>query len=115
MHTNRNRYEVRLDAYTRVCLTAITVLLTLVIIGLWADHAPLADQAHAKARGTFVESGTQAQLVALVKAQQKTVAKLDQLLGLLKSGQVKVRLVDADARAAQAKGGKNASKPARKP
>jgi len=97
------------DAYTRVCLTAIAVLLTVLIVGLWADHAPIAGQAHAK--GAFVDSGMQSQLVAMVKAQQKTTAKLDQLIGVLKSGQVKVHVVNADARKAPGKGEKDVAKP----
>lgn len=110
MSTNRKRHEVRLDTYSQLCLTAIAVLMTVLIIGLWADRAPLASQAQAK--GPFMESGTQTQLVAMVKAQQKTVAKLDQLLSVLKSGQVRVRIVNAGS--AGAKGAKNASPPAGK-
>ena len=43
----RARITVRVDWYTRVCLTVIAVLLTVVIIGLWTDGVQLAPTARA--------------------------------------------------------------------
>ena len=105
MDTNKQRYEVRMDTYTRVCLTAIAVLMTVLIVGLWADHVPLAGKV--QAAGAFVESGTQTQLVEMVKAQKLTAAKIDQLIAVLKSGQVTVKLVNSDGSAVKPEGAKN--------
>ena len=90
MEKNSETLKVRVDWYTRTCLTAIAVLLTVLIIGLWADHTPQAPRASAK---PFVESGTQAQIIQVVKAQDRTTAKLTELIALMRSGQVKVEVV----------------------
>lgn len=80
---------VRVDAYTRVCLTAIAVLLTVVILGLWADGVPTAGEL--RAADKFLDSA--AQRKAIMEQQKQTNAKLDVLIGLFKDGQAKVRLV----------------------
>ena len=90
MNENKEKMKVQMDGYTRGCLTIIAVLLTVLIIGLWANHTPLAG--HATAKGPFLDNSTQAQLVDLVKAQNKTTAKLDQMLQLLSSGRLRVRI-----------------------
>ena len=95
MDNNRRSMRIRVDTYTRVCLTAIAVLLTVLIIGLWADHAPLADSA--RAEGPFLASGAQAQLVELLKAQQQTRSGVSELVSLLKTGQAKVQLIKPQA------------------
>jgi len=82
------KIEIRVDGYTRLCLTAIAVLLTVLVVGLWAE-APLASPA--QAGDTFGDTG--ARIAAQLEAAQKTNAKLDELIGLLTSGQVKVQLV----------------------
>ena len=89
MGKDKHTLRIRVDAYTRLCLTVIAVLLTVLIVGLWADRPPLAEQAWAK--GPFLESGSQIQLVQMVKAQDKTIAKLNELVGLFRSGQAKVQ------------------------
>ena len=94
MRDNGEKLPVRTDAYVRVCLTAIAVLLAVLVVGLWGDHAPPAVAAPA-ARGPFLDSSTQTQLVELVRAQEKTTAKLDELLRLFKSGRVKVQLAES--------------------
>lgn len=94
---DNERIHVRLDTYTRVCLGAITVLLTVLIVGLWAQM-PLAGTAGA-ADTTFAPSLTS------YKAQEITNAKLDELIALLKDGSVKVQVV-GEARDA---GGGNAT------
>ncbi len=95
MNNEKQTLPVRMDGYTRFCLTVIAVLLTVMIIGLWADKVHLAETANAKAKGSFVESSTKAHMIRLVKAQDKTTAKMDELIRLLKSGQVKVTVTEA--------------------
>lgn len=104
MGKEKETFRVRVDGYTRVCLTVIAVLLTVLIVGLWADHTPSADQA--RAAKPFVETGTQAQIVLLVRAQDRTTAKIAELITLLKSGQVKVQI---DQKGGKSAGGSNAS------
>jgi len=101
MDRSNETFKVRVDWYTRTCLTAIAVLLTVLILGLWADYTPQAQQASAKQ--PFVETGTQAQIVEMVKAQDRTTAKLTELIALMRSGQVKVEVVGGEAKG----GGRN--------
>jgi len=108
--------RIRVDAYTRVCLTAITVLLTVLVIGLWADLAGLAGRA--QAAGKYADQSAKQALTegrwgtssapqqAVVAAQRKTNAKLDELMKLLKSGQVRVQMVAGGV----APGGENGRK-----
>ena len=102
MGKERETLKVRVDGYTRVCLTAIAVLLTVLIVGLWADYTPQASQAQGK---PFLDNSTTAELKAVVRAQDRTTAKITELITLLRSGQVKVK-VDGDPKAA---GGPNDS------
>jgi len=81
--------RVRVDTYTRVCLTAIAVLLTLMVVGLWADLAPMDGELGAAEK--FLDTSAQRK-VALEQAKQ-TNAKLDQLISMFSSGQAKVRVV----------------------
>ena len=80
---------VRIDNYTRVCLTFIAVLLTVLIAGLWAQ-VPLAGDA--RAAEPFIDAS--AQRFAAVKAQEQTNQKLDELIALLRSGDVRVQTVE---------------------
>ncbi|MFP4106723.1 MAG: hypothetical protein ACLFVU_11610 [Phycisphaerae bacterium] len=79
---------VRVDNYTRVCLTLIAVLLTVMVVGLWADHTP--DTEQAQAAQPFVNAS--AQRLAMVKQQQVTNEKLDKLVSLLQSGDLVVNV-----------------------
>ncbi len=103
MGKERETLKVRVDGYTRVCLTAIAVLLTVLIIGLWADYTPQAPQA--QATKPFLDNSTQAEIVQLIRAQDRATAKIAELITLLKSGQVTVKVAD-DGKAA---GGANGS------
>jgi len=98
MDKERGTLKVRVDWYTRACLTAIAVLMTVLIIGLWADYTPQGQSAFGGSAKPFVESGTQAQIIQVVKAQDRTTAKLTELIALLRSGQVKVEVVGAKAK-----------------
>jgi hypothetical protein len=80
------------DLYTRLCLTVIAVLLTVLIAGLWADGVRLAGPATAAEK--FLDSAAQRE--AIVKAQEQGTEKLDELLRLLESGKVKVQVVQQE-------------------
>ena len=84
--------HLRVDGYTRFCLTAIAVLLTVLIIGLWAEVIHPPGGAYA-AEPFGVDAG--AQRNAMIKAMGQTNTKLDELIGLLKTGRAKVQLVQA--------------------
>ncbi len=89
----RKTVTVHVDNYTRVCLTIIAVLLTVAIVGMWADRTPSVPSARAGELFADAAAGRQAQL----DATKETNQKLSDLIDLLKSGQVKVQTVsDAD-------------------
>ena len=90
MQNDRQKVQVRVDRYTRTCLTAIAILLTVLIAGLWAERARVADQADAGE--VLFDSGAQREDMVIV--QRKTNAKLDELIKVLRSGEVKVQLIE---------------------
>ena len=97
MGKERKTVRVRVDGYTRACLTVIAVLLTVLIVGLWADYTPSADQARAAVGlatpgKPFVDNSTKAEIQQVVRAQERTTAKIGELITLLSSGQVKVQV-----------------------
>ena len=94
--------KVRVDRYTRVCLTAIAVLMVVMILGLWADGNW---SSRAGAGDVLFDSSSQRN--AQIEAQQQTNAKLDELIKLLKSGEAKVQMADAGAVKSKASGGGN--------
>jgi len=94
MENSEKGIEVKVDLYTRFCLTAIAALLTLLVIGLWAEAVPTANQASAEPARVFGDSAAQRDEVAKLQAQ--TVEKLKELIDLLKSGEVKVQMVQPD-------------------
>ena len=114
MGKERKTLRVRVDWYTRACLTVIAVLLTVLIVGLWADYTPSAEPAaaaRAAASGKpFVDHSTQAEIAQVVRAQDRTTVKIGELITLLQSGQVKVQ-VSADP---SSKGGTDGSSKAGK-
>jgi len=91
---------VQVDWYTRLCLTAIAGLLTLLIVGLWADNLSLTGQAAAKdakyrdskAKSALYEGrwGTSSAPGKLAAVQQDTNKKLDELVSLFRTGKAKV-------------------------
>ena len=116
MNDNTNT-TVRVDGYTRFCLTAITVLLTLVVIGLWADHDAFTSQARAEkykddaAKRAFSEGrwGTSSAANKLAAAQESTNKRLDELIALFRDGEAKVRIVEG-SKGSKSSGGSNVRK-----
>ena len=88
----KKRIEIRVDAYTRICLTAIAALLTVTVLGLWCQAGPLASSVSAAGPGTDGFGDMGARVAAQLEAANKTNAKLDELIALLTSGKVKVQL-----------------------
>ena len=90
---------VHIDGYTRFCLSAIVVLLTILIVGLWAN-GPASDVSDASAAAKESKSGrstlnlidARAQRVGTLKAAQKTNKQLDKIIALLKSGEIRVSI-----------------------
>jgi hypothetical protein len=99
MSEQRERVIARIDGYTRFCLTAIVVLLTVMIVGLWAQTAT---PSPASAAEPFDPKSTRNN--EIVSAQEKTTAKIDELIALLKSGEARIQVT-----AEGEKGGSNAS------
>ncbi len=79
------------DGYTRFCLTAIVVLMTIMIVGLWAERSPTGDMANAAER---YQRQSVLGLSDMVRVQERTIAKLDEIQKLLESGNVKVQVVE---------------------
>jgi len=95
MDARKQSVQVRVDPYTRVCLTVIAVLMTVLIVGLWADGPPSAEPAMGRARapGTpFVNAGQQRE--RMIEALTKNTAKIDQLISLFQSGKARVQIAD---------------------
>ena len=84
----RKAVRVLVDNYTRICLTVIAGLMTVLIVALWA-HAPIGDQAYAV---DGIVTGAE-QRTSMIDLQKVTNQKLDELIDLFKSGQVKVQVV----------------------
>jgi low affinity Fe/Cu permease len=87
---NDKPMTVRVDRYTRFCLTAIAVLLTLTVVGLWNDAGPRPPSA--QAAEPFGDAGGQRD--AMLRSQDKTNSKLDELITLLRNGEAKVQVVE---------------------
>jgi hypothetical protein len=89
------RWQV--DGYTRFCLTAIVVLMTVMVVGLWAERVPLAGQVVAAGSANKPVDRYQPtsvlELGDLIRAQEQTNGKLEELKKLLESGDVKVQVV----------------------
>ena len=89
--------KVRVDAYTRVCLTAIAILLTVVVLGLWADvrvSSHVRGQEAVSRENRYIPRSS-LDIGEMLAQQQQTNQKLDQLIKLLETGSAKVQVVDA--------------------
>jgi hypothetical protein len=110
MEDARRKIQVRVDGYTRVCLTAIAALLTVLVIGLWAEAPATAPRAGAAEAPKATFGDTAAQRQEQLKAVQQTNEKLDELIRLLKTGTAKVQLVEKAPE--KARGGNHAAEKA---
>ena len=95
MSKEKQRVQLRVDWYTQVCLTVIAALLTVLIIGLWADGVNPAREA--RGAGGIPDSGLQRK--QMIKALEDGTAKLDRLIGLFESGKAKVQVMEGGGKA----------------
>lgn len=106
MERPERNVRIQVDGYTRVCLTAIAVLLTLTVIGLWSDRGPSVGQAGAGVvSAKSINRDTSADAVepkpniqvsstaGLRDEMEKVGARMQELQALLRSGEVKVQVV----------------------
>ena len=113
MKRTQHRIRIKVDGYTRFCLTAIMVLLTVMVVGLWADGMPSAREAGAQ--GTLPPQQQQMRyqprstidIGEMVGLQTQTNDKLEEIRKLLESGNVKVQVVESAAPAKQTGGNSN--------
>jgi hypothetical protein len=95
MSHTQDKVVVRVDGYTRVCLTVIAALLTVLIAGLWAQGVPAARDAAAASAPPPAPAGIPdagGQRDRMVRELERVTAKLDQLIGLFESGKAKVQV-----------------------
>jgi len=101
--SNGEQTIVKVDWYTRACLTAITVLLTVLVIGLWADLSTPASQGAPPPAGYKDETskdavyegrwGTSSASGKQAAIQTETNNKLDELIKMFKNGDARVKVV----------------------
>ena len=93
-----NSTVIRIDAYTRVCLTIIAVLMSVLIAGLWADGVPSPAEAMGQDRNqsspSFGDSASQRKV--LIEAQNRTTERLEELVTLFTTGKAKVQVTEQD-------------------
>lgn len=89
-----------IDRYTRLLLTAITVLLTVIAVELWAERPPLIGDAQAQ----IPDSGLQRNL--LIDEAQRTNKLLAEILAHLQNKPIKVKSVDTDKSDGAARSGR---------
>lgn len=82
---------VKVDGYTRACLTAIAGLLTVLILALWAQ-VPLAGKAEA-VEGIVTGAEQRSTQIDIMK---ENTAKLTELIQLFKDGEAKVTIVQKE-------------------
>jgi|GEM_PF-3590586 len=95
MH-GRTNIQIKVDWYTRCCLTVIAALLTLVVVGLWTDVGPRVERQAAAQSSTppdgFMNPGKQR--VGLEEQQKNTNERLSELIRLFQTGNAKVQVTD---------------------
>ena len=93
-----NNTVIRIDAYTRVCLTTIAVLLSVLIAGLWAEGvsgpAEAMGQDNSQPKKLFIDSASQRK--ALIEAQNRTTERLEELVTLFTTGKAKVQITEGN-------------------
>lgn len=91
MSKTQREVEIRVDVYTRCCMTVIAVLLSVLIVALWAQPLPVSGQAIAAPSAGIPDAGRQRQI--MIKELEKNNSKLEQLIRLFESGKAKVQVV----------------------
>ena len=78
-----------IDRYTKMVLTVIAVMLTLVAIGMWHEQTP---SVVTPVYAGIPDSGQQLQ--QLITSVEKIQGSMDEVVALLISGKVKVQVVE---------------------
>lgn len=94
MSKARRKVEIRMDVYTRGCMTVIAVLLSVLIVALWAQPLPVGGQAIAAPFAGIPDAGRQRKI--MIKELEKNNSKLEELIRLFESGKAKVQVVKDD-------------------
>lgn len=98
MRDRERHIRLRVDAYTQFCLTALVVLMSVMIVGLWAEGVPVPSRAGAAGPADAPVERYQPRsaldISQLVAVQERTNTKLDEIKKLLESGQAKVQVVE---------------------
>ncbi len=98
MGKTRRTVEIQVDVYTRSCLTVIAVLLTVLIVALWAQPLTPDGGGQAVAAGSSTPGGgipdAGRQRDTMIKELQNQTSKLDALTRLLETGKAKVQVVE---------------------
>lgn len=81
--------KVTLDAYTKILLTVIAVLLTVVALGLWCETPGMTDQAQAR----LPDAGLQ--LYQIIDKLEQVRRAVTDVSDLLRSGRARVRIDEA--------------------
>ncbi len=89
-----------LDRGTRLLLTALTVLLAVIAVELWAARPPLVREAQAQ----IPDSGLQRNV--LIDEARRTNKLLEEILDHLQNKPVKVKSADTDKADGAARGGR---------
>ena len=92
MGHEKQNMRVRVDGYTRCCLTVIAVLLTILVVGLWADAVPDAPPVKAAEKKPPELPHPARKTQELLEEFRKSNVKLDELIRLFKTGQAKVQV-----------------------
>jgi len=95
MGKKQRQVNLRVDAYTRVCLTIIAGLLTVLILGLWADGVHPTREALGV--NGIPDAGLQRN--KMIKAIEANTAKLEKLIALFESGKAKVQVIEGPQKA----------------
>jgi len=103
MKRSTHGVRVRVDGYTKLCLTAITALLTILIVGLWAERVPGTPAAQGKGKDLMGDAGGQRaamikELQNISQGLQKSNGTLEEMLAVLKSGRLKVQAISAEGK-----------------
>ena len=89
----KGQTQIVVDGYTRFCLTAIVVLLTVLIVGLWTEGPSLTDEASAARKKEpipMVKTIEKAQRDKTAEVVGVTNQKLDKIIQLMESGKLTV-------------------------
>jgi hypothetical protein len=103
MYDRERHIRLQVDGYTRFCLTALVVLMSVLIVGLWTEGVPAPVRAGAAGPEESTVERYQPRsaidIDKLVAVQERAIVKLDEIKKMLESGQAKVQVVASPVQA----------------